>query len=389
MYYNRFALVSFLVALALLGGPAYQPAAARETGTTEIATTLYLPLVINPGGAGPGSFGKTTPSSGAVDQPVTITLDWSDSPGATSYSYCYDTSNDNTCSYWISAGQDSQASISGLRRATAYYWQARASNSFGEAYADGGMDAFWSFTTHTGSVIPAGMILIPAGEFQMGCDPNQNGGYSCQDEDRPLHTVYLDAYLIDKTEVTNAQYAQCVAAGRCALYDNSSYTRENYYNTQVFADYPKINVTWTDAKNYCAWAHKRLPTEAEWEKAARGTVIRVFPWGDAAPDCTLANYNACIGDTDRIGSYPSGASPYGLLDMAGNVAEWVQDWFQWDYYTESPAGNPPGPDTGIYKVIRGGDFLSGANHQRVSARSKAVPNLYSYLLGFRCAAPLK
>jgi eukaryotic-like serine/threonine-protein kinase len=204
-------------------------------------------------------------------------------------------------------------------------------------------------------------------------------------EEEPQHPVWLDAFWIDRTEVTNAQYQECVAAGACRVADMPSFDPEGK------PTHPVVEVTWADARSYCTWAGARLPTEAEWEKAARGTDARLYPWGNEPPDCKRANYwgkeGGCVGTTAPVGSYPTGASPYGALDMAGNALEWVADWYGQDYYSASPDRNPTGPDSGPGRVLRGLGWGPSPVGPHVAIRIYTDPAKRGNSIGFRCVVP--
>ncbi len=229
------------------------------------------------------------------------------------------------------------------------------------------------------------MMFVPAGAFSMGSE-------SRSDDEKPIHSVTLDAYYIDKYEVTNAAYKRCVDAGVCdPPKQSNSYTRDAYYGNPEFDEYPVIYVDWNMANAYCEWrgpstgsGQTRLPTEAEWEKAARGLDGRTYPWGENI-DCDKANYSSCAGDTTKVGSYLDGVSPYGLYDMAGNVWEWVADWYDSSYYSNSPSSNPLGPSLGEYRVLRGGSWYNLDYSVRSANRYVNSPVFINYYVGFRCA----
>ncbi len=243
-------------------------------------------------------------------------------------------------------------------------------------------------------------VYIPAGEFLMG---SEDGGKN----EKPQHKVYLDAYWIDQTPVTNAMFARFVTQTSYrtqAEEDGSSFITDipkkqygavikgaNWRHPsgpgstiRLLETHPVVLVSWKDALAYCDWVGARLPTEAQWEKAARGTDGRMYPWGNREPDATLVKFSEHVGNTTPVGSYPGGASPYGVLDMAGNVLEWCADWYGETFYKGSPLRNPTGPASGEFRAVRG-TFSIESKHVRAVSRGGNYPNSRYNNLGFRCA----
>lgn len=247
------------------------------------------------------------------------------------------------------------------------------------------------------------MRLVPAGEFLMGSTAsgvdlamrlcNQAGeggcGFAQFSNEMPQRAIYLDAFYIDVTEVNNTEYAACVQARACnaPVPDGEDYNPGDYFHNSAYSEYPVIRISWHDARAYCQWLGESLPTEAQWEKAARGIDGRLFPWGDQW-DCTRANTEECGGNRlHPIGSFPDGASPYGVLDMAGNVWEWIEDAFNPDYYNIAPGRNPPPAEGGNERVLRGGGYSSFQHYVRTTNRGFATPGTASSYRGFRCVIP--
>lgn len=234
-----------------------------------------------------------------------------------------------------------------------------------------------------GICVPDGMKLIPGGAFAMGCNVAVDS--ECGFEESPYHQVTLSSYFMDRTEVTVAAYQQCVTAGSCTVAIAGGTCNWGV----VGRDQHPVNcLSWTQADAYCSWVGKQLPSEAQWEMAARGTDGRRFPWGNADADCDFAVMVDCAGDTAPVCSRsPIGDSPYGLCDMSGNVFEWVSDWYSSDYYPSSPDTDPAGPSTGSFRVVRGGGFNLQATYLRASSRYYGAPSVVVSYLGFRCSKP--
>ena len=259
------------------------------------------------------------------------------------------------------------------------------------------------------------MVFVPEGEFEMGSDDAQVAYAveicnllvrNCKREwfadQQPTHEVALDGFWIDRTEVINAQYAACVAAGKCAAPRASkSYTRASYHGSPLYDEYPVLYVNWNDASDYCAWAGARLPTEAEWEYAARGPASSRYPWGDGFrgillnycdANCPMTSWrdsSTCDGyaDTAPVGSYPQGVSWCGAYDLAGNVWEWVADWY--GPYATGRQVNPTGPASGEVRVVRGGSWdhepCDALSAYRTWFSADKPYGEWDIVVGFRCA----
>ncbi len=227
--------------------------------------------------------------------------------------------------------------------------------------------------------VPAEMVTIPAGSFVRG---TPSGGF----DERPQRTIYLDAFSIDRYEVTNHQYQQFVTEtghrkpGLPSRYAKSSGKMRG-------TNQPVVYVSWEDANKYCSWRGLRLPTETEWEKAMRGDDGRLWPWGnkEQANGANWARVQDGYEVSAAVGSFPSDQSPYGIMDGAGNVLEWVADWYNETYYSDSPDQNPPGPEHGTYRVLRGGSYTTTGADIRITSRSKMMPDFRDETIGFRCA----
>jgi formylglycine-generating enzyme required for sulfatase activity len=231
------------------------------------------------------------------------------------------------------------------------------------------------------------MVLVPAGDFIMGATEDNGSKY----DETPSHKVYLDAFWIDRYEVTNRMYKQFIdQTGHRIPYVNAEWAQPYNWEKGSYPsgreDYPVVLISWGDAASYAAWAGKRLPTEAEWEKAARGGLVKKrYPWGDQITN-RHANYFTSITTENRmkpVGSYSP--NPFGIYDMSGNVWEWCADWYGKTYYKKSPKKNPQGPASGNYRVYRGGAWINRGEQLRCSERARNAPVHQSHIIGFRCA----
>lgn len=230
---------------------------------------------------------------------------------------------------------------------------------------------------------PPGMVYVPEGYFQMGQSSSEF------EDQKPMHFVYTSAYFIDKHEVSNAEYKKFLDATR--------HVKPKYWEDDRFnhPHQPVVGITWFDAMAYSRWKGRRLPTEAEWEKAARGNDDRLYPWGEKEAKGKKLYFVNVFGMEDRyeftapVNYYATGASPFGALNMAGNVWEWCLDWYDKDYYRISPELDPEGPEAKQMKVLRGGSWINNIDGVQVTQRGRNLPDMQNNIYGFRTVLPLR
>ncbi|MBI4725722.1 SUMF1/EgtB/PvdO family nonheme iron enzyme [candidate division TA06 bacterium] len=371
---------------------------AGNTATANIALAAGVP-----GNNAPNAPSSPSPADFATGQSTAPTLSWActdpDAGDTLKYDVYFDTANPPAT--LVSSNQSATSlARSGLATSTIYYWKIVARDNHGSTTAG----PVWQFTTTAGGTVSITWISIPAGNFTMGSLP---GDPYAQTAEQPQHTVYLDAFQISKYEITNAQYKAFMDAGG---YSNSAYWTTDGWNWRTtnsitqpyywssgqynsgpsFPNHPVVGVSWYEAYAFCNWAGGRLPTEAQWEKAARGTdSSNYWPWGSTWDASKCNSYDNTAPDTfaysSPVGFFATGTSPYGVYDMAGNVWEWVNDWYQSDYYSVSPSSNPQGPATGTSRVLRGGCFFNIDYLCRVVYRNNNPPDPRNFNNGIRIA----
>jgi len=373
---------------------------------------FYLPLIVTPS----PTFTPLYPPDRQTDQSPNANLIWDVQPKVVDIGYyrVYLEADDSTPNTLIAETTTPYFDPPTFALNTIYFWRIGLVDQTGREH----LGPVWIFHTEgpfDGRKLGT-MVTVPSGEFQMGCDwDNPYRPKACWGQEIPLHPVYLDAYEIDKYEITNREYRACVESGACDLPRKlGSRDRDSYFDNPIYDNHPVLFVSWWDAGDYCSWVGKRRPTEAEWEKAARGSIdTRSWPWGNEPIDCSRANYTnntddnnwlICVDETTSVGMYPTGASPYGAMDMAGNVFEWVADAWKPNYYFYSRYDNPTGPrvDTSISNkpafVIRGGSyrpnwFYTQTNHRHWGHHGDGVgddsPFFRNDQVGFRCARSIE
>jgi formylglycine-generating enzyme required for sulfatase activity len=411
-------------------------AESRTAGTSDRNTvSVYFPVLHYSNYRDYRSPSTPYPSDGATGVSINTFFRWNDDMRTLP-----DVSQDFHFEVYLAPGERPSAlpidrlSVNALDTATlapdtVYTWQVISVDTMGRQYPG----PEWTFQTlpvaDTPSEIPdlGAMVYVPAGEFLMGCDSNYpNHPDYIVDQDctgptdfasAPLHTVYLDAFEIDKYETTNIEYKACFDAEACDLPRVPAEGDIEPFDNPIYLYHPVTYVSWENAQDYCAWQGKRLPTEAEWEKSARGSIdTRAWTWGHEPFTCDRINYgpdDKCpdgINRTAPVGQSPNGMSPYGSFDVAGNAAEWINDKFDWTYYGRSPYANPPGSNISrIYNpietqidewgwptyVIRGGDFWGRFRYHHTYYRywghwgeyphADDVPRFRNRRTGFRCA----